>query len=46
MGSKACKLPCGHLYHRECLEEWLLKHCTCMCLVCNSQGLGNTLNSI
>ena len=29
IGSYSVKLPCGHLYHRPCLVEWLEKHCTC-----------------
>jgi hypothetical protein len=29
IGSSACKLPCGHLYHKACLTEWLQKSCTC-----------------
>ena len=29
VGTTACKLPCGHLYHLSCLKEWLEKHCTC-----------------
>lgn len=29
IGSQACKLPCGHLYHKNCLTEWLKIHCTC-----------------
>ena len=29
IGSFSVKLPCGHLYHRPCLVEWLEKHCTC-----------------
>ena len=29
IGSSACKLACGHLYHRECLVDWLKKSCTC-----------------
>jgi Ring finger domain len=29
IGSTACKLACGHLYHRDCLTEWLEKSCTC-----------------
>lgn len=29
IGSWACKLQCGHLFHRNCVAEWLEKHCTC-----------------
>ena len=29
IGSTACKLACGHLYHQSCLTEWLQKSCTC-----------------
>lgn len=29
IGKNACKLPCGHLYHRECITGWLEKQCTC-----------------
>lgn len=29
IGSTACKLACGHLYHQACLTEWLEKSCTC-----------------
>lgn len=29
IGGTACKLQCGHLYHLDCLKEWLVKHCTC-----------------
>jgi Ring finger domain len=38
MGSYACKLACGHLYHKQCLTEWLEKHCSCesygSCIIC------------
>ena len=29
IGRNACKLPCGHLYHKSCVTEWLKQHCTC-----------------
>lgn len=29
LGGMACKLPCGHIYHKECLVMWLKKQCTC-----------------
>jgi len=31
VGGLACKLPCGHLYHRACVTDWLHRHCTCPC---------------
>jgi len=29
VGKWACKLQCGHLYHKQCIHEWLSKNCTC-----------------
>ena len=29
VGKYACKLPCSHLFHRECLLDWLHKHSNC-----------------
>ena len=23
------RFPCGHLFHRPCIEQWIRKHCTC-----------------
>jgi len=29
LGEKVARLPCGHIFHRKCVSEWLEKHCTC-----------------
>ncbi len=29
IGSSAVKLPCGHIYHNECLVPWLQKSASC-----------------
>ncbi|CAM9868272.1 unnamed protein product, partial [Ectocarpus fasciculatus] len=29
IGDPASKLPCGHLFHVGCVEQWLRLHCTC-----------------
>ena len=29
VGDKVVRLPCGHLFHHNCISEWLNKRCTC-----------------
>jgi hypothetical protein len=29
IGDPAAKLPCGHLFHVGCIQQWLERHCTC-----------------
>merc|ERR1712072_426171 len=29
VGSKVSRLPCGHLFHCDCIANWISKHCTC-----------------
>ena len=29
IGNKATRLPCGHLFHKPCIDSWINKNCTC-----------------
>lgn len=29
LGDKVARLPCGHLFQRPCITDWLVKHNTC-----------------
>ena len=29
LGNKGMLLPCGHIFHKECLTPWLTSHNTC-----------------
>lgn len=29
IGDKVVRLPCAHIYHSECITDWLQRHCTC-----------------
>ncbi len=29
VSDEVCRLPCGHIFHEECVSEWLRKKCTC-----------------
>lgn len=29
VGDEVCRLPCRHIFHKECVSEWLKKKCTC-----------------
>ena len=29
LGTGVCRMPCGHLFHPQCLHGWIKDHCTC-----------------
>ena len=29
VGTISCKMPCGHIFHKICIADWLFKQCTC-----------------
>ena len=29
LGETAVRLPCAHIFHKECIGDWLKSHCTC-----------------
>jgi len=29
LGAPGMKIPCGHVYHKACITDWLERHCTC-----------------
>ena len=29
IGDTVCKLPCNHIFHKDCLQDWLHKQMNC-----------------
>eukprot|EP00934_Nitzschia_sp_Nitz4_P008036 Nitzschia sp. Nitz4//scaffold290_size23356//3169//5117//NITZ4_008486-RA/size23356-augustus-gene-0.33-mRNA-1//1//CDS//3329546087//8026//frame0 len=29
LGDKVCRLPCAHIFHSECILEWMHRKCSC-----------------
>lgn len=29
IGTKVIRMPCAHMFHSDCIHDWLSRHCTC-----------------